>query len=261
MSAGRCGLPDFASGMSADGAAAARELYARVLALEPDHLEAAAGLAAVEAYAVVNGHVPPTERKTRLAEAHSLASRVLAAAPGHAGALRARAVILRAQGRFEDAIVAGEAVLAQSPGDPPTCREIGLNRLYLGAAELAVQWFLRADAGGPGDPARWTWMQGLGRALMHLGRDMEAASALRAAVESRPGWLFGQALLAAALLLSGDAEGARERYAEFARLVPDRATRIEARQPPVPPARVADGCRRGDARIFAALDVLEDRVG
>ena len=245
------------SRMSAVGVAACRELFGRALALDPENQEAIAGLAAVEAYAVVNGHVPVAEREKRLALAESLASRVLAVQPEHLGALRARAVALRGQGRFEDAIVAAEALLARCPGDPPVCREIGLSRLYLGEAEEAVRWFHQADLSGPGDPARWTWLQGLGRALLHLGRDTEAVTVLRSLVEGYPEWPFGHGLLAVALAGTGADAAAQERFAEFVMRAPAPEARSPARLAPVPRGRLAASYREGDARLaqrFAALD-------
>lgn len=246
-----------ASRMSAEGVAACRELFGHALELDPENLEAAAGLAAVEAYAVVNGHVPRDGREERLAVADSLAGRVLAVHPDHPGALRARAVALRAQGRFEDAIVAAEALLARCPGDPPGCREIGLSRLYLGEAEAAAGWFRQADRSGPGDPARWTWLQGLGRALLHAGREEEAVGVLRALVECHPDWPFGHGLLAVALAAIGAEAAARERFADFIARAPAPEARSPTRLVPVPAERLAPAYREGDARLarrFAALE-------
>jgi len=55
-----------------------------------------------------------------------------------------------------------------------------------------------ADAIAPADPDRWTWLQGLGRALMQLGRDAEAVDALSQSMDNNPGHLRGKAWLAAA---------------------------------------------------------------
>lgn len=246
-----------AARMSAEGFGAARDMFRHALSLDPESLEAAAGLAEAEAYAVMNGHTPASEREVRLAEAQALADRVLTVRPTHLGALRARAVALRALGRFQRAILAAEVVLALCPGDPPACREVGLNQLYLGDPEEAVRRFRQADLSGPRDPARWTWMQGLGRALMQLGRDAEAVAALRLAVEGNPAWARGHALLAAALWLNSEHPEARDHYAEFARRVPDAEARAPSRASPVPADRISEACHRYDARILRALGDLE----
>ncbi len=245
------------SRMSAEGAAACRALFGQALALDPDNLEAAAGLAQVESYAVVNGHVPAAERPARLAEVEVLTAHVLAAQPGHVGALRAHSVALRATGRFEDAIAATQALLACAPGDPPACREMGLCRLYLGEPAEAVRWFRQAEQSGPGDPARWTWLQGLGRALLHGGQDEEAVVVLRALVEAHPDWAFGHGLLAAALLGTGAESAAGERFAEFVRRVPAAGERAPARLVPVPPERLGAAYRAADAALGRRFDALE----
>jgi Tetratricopeptide repeat len=46
-------------------------------------------------------------------------------------ALKAKAALLRAQGHFDDAITAAEAVIAKNPGEPWAYKEIGLSNMYL----------------------------------------------------------------------------------------------------------------------------------
>jgi len=248
------------SRMVPEGVPVARALFHRALALDPDNIEAAAGLAALEAYALVNGFTPEAERADRLAVADALSRRVLAADPEHLGALRARAVVLRAQGWFRDAIVCGETILALSPRDPPASREIGLNHLYLGGPDEALVWFRRADEAGPSDPARWSWMQGMGRALLHLGQHAEAVDALRVVVEGNPDWAFGHGLLAAALLLQGDEGAAEARYSEFVRRLPEAAARIPERLVRVQLDSVSEAYHRQDAPLRRAFGQLELRI-
>lgn len=54
----------------------------------------------------------------------------------------------------------------------------------------------------PRDSERWTWLQGLGRALMQSGDAAGAVDALRQALESNPAYFRGKALLAAAEALT-----------------------------------------------------------
>jgi Flp pilus assembly protein TadD len=204
--------------------------------------------------------VPPAEGEERLALAESLAGRVLAVQPEHLGALRARVVTLRAQGRFEDAVVAAKALLTRCPGDPPACREVGLSLLYLGEAEEAVRWFRQADLSGPSDPARWTWLQGLGRALLHLGHDAEAVAVLRTLVDCHPDWPIGHGLLAVALFGTGADDAARERFAEFAARAPAPEDRSPARLVPVPRERLAGAYVAGDERLARRFMAMEAAV-
>jgi TolB-like protein/tetratricopeptide (TPR) repeat protein len=242
------------------GVPVARALFHRALALDPDSIEAAAGLAAIEAYSLVNGFTPAAERAERLAEADALSRRVLAAEPEHLGALRARAVVLRAQGWFSDAIVCGKTILTVSPRDPPASREIGLNHLYLGGPDEALVWFRRAEESGPSDPARWSWMQGMGRALLQLGRVGEAVEALRVVVEGNPDWAFGHGLLAAALLLQGDDDAAEARFAEFVHRLPEAAARVPDRLVQVQRDLISEAYHRHDAPLRRALGELELRI-
>src|ERR1700730_3707596 len=97
---------------------------------------------------------------------------------------------------------------------------MGLNKLSLGETQEATEWFRRADAIAPRDPDRWTWLQGLGRALMQLGQDVEAVDVLSQAMGSNPSYLRGKAWLAAAEALAGDVERARLHLAEYTALEP-----------------------------------------
>ena len=208
-------------------------LYERALEREPGNADALSGVASIRVYQVLNGYLEngrtPNNAQARaayLAEAEEKLTRALAAAPGLFAAHKARALLLRARGAFADALVATETLLAHNPSEPMGYREAGLNLLYLGRAEDAVRWFRRADALMPSDPIRWTWLQGLGRTLIHLGRDAEAAEALRLAIDSNPSHASFHALLAAALVLAGDHERARAEMAQFHNAEP--ATTMDA---------------------------------
>jgi predicted ATPase/TolB-like protein/tetratricopeptide (TPR) repeat protein len=203
-----------------ENAARAVELFRQALELDPDNVDALVGVASMSSYQVVNLY-RLDERDALLDEAEVLLSRAMALAPDHTGVLKARSILLRARGRFADAIVATAAVIARSPGEPTAYKEMGLNKLYLGATEEAAEWFRRADAIAPRDPDRWTWLQGLGRALLQLGRDTEAVDVLSQAMDSNPSYLRGKAWLAAAGALAGDVERARLHLAEYAAVEPE----------------------------------------
>jgi len=158
-----------------ENAASAVELFRKALDLDPDNVDALVGIATLGSYQVVNLH-RLDGRDALLEEAEALLSRAAELAPEHMGVLKARALLHRAHGRFAEAITATGTVIARNPGEPTSYKEMGLNKLYLGETEEAVKWFRRADAIAPVDSDRWTWLQGLGRALMQLGRDAEAVS-------------------------------------------------------------------------------------
>jgi adenylate cyclase len=157
-------------------AAAAIELFRQALVLNPDCVDAMVGLALARIYQVINLYRLDRldRRDTLLDEAEALISRSSEPAPNQHGVLKARALLLRAHGKFAEAILATEAMIARKPAEPTAYKEMGLNKLYLGATQEAVDWFRRADAVAPRDPERWTWLQGLGRALMPLGDAADA---------------------------------------------------------------------------------------
>jgi len=207
-----------------ENAARAVELFRQALEFDPDNVDALVGIAALSSYQVMNLY-RLDEREALLDEAEVLLSRAAGLAPDHNGVLKARALLLRARGQFADAVLATAAVIARNPGEPTCYKEMGLNKLYLGETQQAAEWFRRADAIAPRDPDRWTWLQGLGRALMQLGQDDEAVDALSQAMESNPGYLRGKAWLAAAEALAGDVERAGSHLAEYLTTEPEMTVR------------------------------------
>jgi TolB-like protein/Flp pilus assembly protein TadD len=195
-------------------AAQADDLFRQALELDPQNVDALVGRASTRVYQVLNLYVLD-RREELLDEAEAMISQAMLLASDHIGLLKARSTLLRARGRFAEAVVTAATVIARNPGEPAAYRELGLNKLYLGDTEAAVEWFHRADRIAPRDPHRWTWLQGLGRALMQLGRDAEAVDALREALTSNPSFNRARALLAAAEALRGDRENARRSMAEF----------------------------------------------
>jgi TolB-like protein/class 3 adenylate cyclase/tetratricopeptide (TPR) repeat protein len=236
-----------------ENAARAVELFRKALDLDPDNVDALVGLATLCSYQVVNLY-RLDGRDASLAEAGALLSRAAALAPEHTEMLKARALLHRAHGRFAEAITATATVIARNPGEPTSYKEMGLNRLYLGETEEAARWFRRADAIAPADPDRWTWLQGLGRALMQLGRDTEAVDAFSQSLDSNPGHLRGKAWLAAAEALSGDDANARRHLAEYLAAEPEMTIeRFATERSSVPLDVVSPVYRRETERIFHGL--------
>jgi TolB-like protein len=233
--------------------ATAIELFERALVLNPDCVDAMIGIGLARIYQVINLY-RLEGRDTLLDEAEALISRSCELAPNHHGVLKARGLLLRARGKFAESILATETMIARNPAEPSGYKEMGLNRLYLGATQEAADWFRRADAVAPRDPERWTWLQGLGRALMQLGDDAGAADALRQAIESNPTYLLSKALLAAAEALIGNLAAAREHMAEYAAAEPEMTVqRFAEQRSSVPPGAVSPIYRQEMERILEGL--------
>jgi adenylate cyclase len=234
-------------------AAEAIDLFRRALQVDPDCANAMVGIGLTRIYQVINLY-RIEGRDELLDEAEEMISRAAALAPDHLDALKARALLLRARGRFAEAIVAIEALIARIPAEPTSYKELGLNKLYLGETREAVGWFRRADAIAPRDPERWTWLQGLGRALMQLGDDAGAVGALSQAMDSNPAYLRGKAMLAAAEALAGDAEAARRHMAQYLALEPNMTVqRFAEQRSSVPPGAVSPVYRQESQRILEGL--------
>ncbi|HUN41332.1 MAG TPA: hypothetical protein VMU81_13660 [Acetobacteraceae bacterium] len=228
-------------------------LFTRALQLDPSSVDAMVGIASTRIYQVLNQY-ETAEREALLDEAEALTSRAVALATDHVGLMKAQAILLRARGRFAEAIIADMSVIALNPGEPTAYREFGLNNLYLGKAQEAVDWFRRADRIAPRDRARWTWLQGLGRALIHLGRDTEAVEALRLAVHSNPYLARDRAFLAAAEALVGNIDDARFHLAKYAEVDPGMTIqRFAAERSSVPVEAVNPAYRGGHERILEGL--------
>jgi adenylate cyclase len=236
-----------------DIAVEAVTLFNRALTLDPDNVDALVGIAATRTYQLVNLY--QTEgREELLDEIEGLIVRAIALAPDNIRVLKARAVMLRARGRFEEAIVAGRAVIALNPGEPTAYRELGLNTLYQGATRQAADWFRRADCVAPHDRVRWTWLQGLGRALLQLAEDSEAVEVLRQAVYVNANNARQRAYLAAAETLTGNPDGAKLHLSRLAELDPGLTVkRFAGERSSVPLAAVSPIYRRENERILDAL--------
>jgi Flp pilus assembly protein TadD len=146
------------------------------------------------------------------------------------------------------------SVIALNPGEPTAYRELGLNNLYLGQDQEAVDWFRRADSVAPRDRVRWTWLQGLGRALIHLGHDAEAVEVLRLAVHSNPHFSRDRAFLAAAEALVGNLDDAKLHLATYDEVDPGMTIRrfVDERNS-VPLEAVSPAYLRGLERILEGL--------
>jgi adenylate cyclase len=211
----------------------ARQLFVQALEIDEDNAEAQAGIATTHIFEVLNGyHAAGNTERLDLADV--LLTRALATDPHALLALKAKAALLRAQGHFDEAIMAAEAVIAENPGEPWAYKEIGLSNMYLGRVEQSLGWFAKADRFGPREPGRWSWLDSRGHALILLGRDREAIRYLRMALDANPNAVSPHAFLAAAYALIGRQDEAREELELYARLRTGETVASFRRESPVP---------------------------
>lgn len=211
----------------------ARDLFEQVLKLQPANVDGLAGVATTLVFEFLNGYYK-TGADKRLYRAELLLARALSIEPRHLMALKAKAALRRAQGKFDEAITVAEAVIMENPGEPWAYKEIGLSTMYLGKPEQALDWFAKAERIGPRDPGRWTWLGGRGHALILLGRDEEAVRALINALEANPKNVSPHAFLAAAYALLGRSDEARAALAVYEQMRPGTRVSTFRSLAPVP---------------------------
>jgi TolB-like protein/Flp pilus assembly protein TadD len=230
----------------------ARGLFEAALKVEPANVDGLAGVATTLVFEFLNGYYE-TGAENRLRTAELLLDRALTIESRHLMALRAKAALRRAQGRFDDAIVAAEAIIMENPGEPWAYKEIGLSNLYLGKPEEALEWFAKADRIGPRDPGRWTWLDGRGHALILLARDEDAVRALTSALDANPRYLSARAFLAAAYAHLGRIDDARAALDAYEQARP--GTRISTFRTlwPVPLALTSPTYQQLRARLAEGL--------
>ena len=211
----------------------ARDLFEHALKVQPTSVDGLAGVATTLVFEFLNGYYD-TGADKGLRRAELLLDRALTIEPRHLMALKAKAALRRAQGRFDDAIAAAEAVIAENPGEPWAYKEIGLSTMYLGDPERALQWFAKAERISPRDPGRWTWLDGRGHALILLGRNDEAIRALNSALDANPKNVAPHAFLAAAYALLGRSDEARAALAAYEQMRPGTRISTFRSRSPVP---------------------------
>jgi adenylate cyclase len=230
----------------------ARSLFEQALKVEPASVDGLAGVATTLVFEFLNGYYDIGGGE-RLGRAERLLNRALATEPRHLMALKANAALRRAQGRFDDAIVAAEAIIMENPGEPWAYKEIGLSTLYLGKPEQALDWFAKADRMGPRDPGRWTWLDGRGHAFILLEREEDAVRALINALDANPRNVPSHAFLAAAYALLGRTEQARAALAAYLERRPGERISSFRRHSPVPLALTSQNYRQQYERLSEGL--------
>jgi adenylate cyclase len=230
----------------------ARGLFEQALAVEPTSVDGLTGVATTLVFEFLNGYYE-TGNDERLRKAELLLDQAGTIEPTHLMTLKAKAALRRTQGKFDDAIAVAQTVIMENPGEPWAYKEVGLSNIYLGRPEQALDWFVKADRIGPRDPARWTWLDGRGHALILLGRDEEAVHALTSALDANPKYLTSHAFLAATYALLDRPDQARAALGTYLQRYPDTRISTFRRLSPVPFALTSPKYRQQHERISDGL--------
>jgi TolB-like protein len=221
----------------------ARELFEKALMLNPRNVLALSRLALVDITDVMN--YPGPEDEAKLSRAEQLLN--AASSIGRNNTTRyARCMLLRLQGRFEEAISVCGDVIGDLLYRVFVYKEIGLDYLFLGQLEQAALAFEAADRLSRGDAGNsrlvrngsvphllhghnWQWLRGGSVSYLLAGRYEEAIDWLRQASDTVPGLVVDGAgvLLAAAYALSGRQQEAVDTLAELRDRSPEILTNAD----------------------------------
>jgi adenylate cyclase len=160
-------------------------------------------------------------------QADDLASRALAIDPNDYWAYFPKALVLVAQNRHEEAIVAAERSLALNPsfidGYDPLC----IANNFLGRPDLAIEYADTAIRLSPRDPNIWSKYHLKGWAFFMKEQDGHAIDWLRRAVAALPGAEpFTYVLLASAYALTGHEAEAHDELKRYLSLSRTKSTTI-----------------------------------
>jgi DNA-binding SARP family transcriptional activator/TolB-like protein/cytochrome c-type biogenesis protein CcmH/NrfG len=228
-----------------------RAFYEHAFQLAPDSGWAASGLAAGYAIGVLLMQTDTPEQDLDAADA--LIGRALAETPRCYFCWHVKALIHRGRGQFEEALAAWRRTLEINPNYPHAHAQIGSTLIFMGRAEETEAHVRQAMRLSPRDPQTPLWLIMLAGAELQLGHDQQAIDLLRRAAVAAPGNPRIYRLLAAALELQGDDEGAHEAAARFRGMVGASATRFPEERYATDPVFLAQSARIGEALQRAGL--------
>ena len=191
-------------------------LFERALTLDPRAVEAQSRLA-IHLAGRVTSDMSPTPAAD-IARAEAVAGQAVASSPRSALAHMAKAQVLYAQNRCDEAVYEYETVLTLNRNFLSAHFHIGLCKLLLGSIEETVPFVERAVRLSPNDPDIGFWSQVIGRAYLMEGRTGQGVMWLEKARGANPAASFIRAWLASAYALDGKGERAATELAEAQRL-------------------------------------------
>jgi TolB-like protein/DNA-binding winged helix-turn-helix (wHTH) protein/Tfp pilus assembly protein PilF len=191
-------------------------LFGRALTLNPRAVEAQSRLA-IHLAGRVTSDMTDTAAADEL-RAEDLAEQAVATSPRSALAHMAKAQVLFAQNRCDEAVHEYEAVLTLNRNFVPAYFHIGLCKLLSGSPEETIPFVEQAIRLSPRNPDLGFWYQAIGRAHLMEGRTDKAVIWLEKARSANPVQSYVRAWLASAYALEGKSESAAAELAEARRL-------------------------------------------
>jgi DNA-binding winged helix-turn-helix (wHTH) protein/Flp pilus assembly protein TadD len=187
----------------------ARTLLREALAREPENVDLAVALAALQLRGIQMSWYDPDEAVAAEAEARTTLERALQAKPNYIPVLETYCRFLSATNRFAESLVACARTLRFDPWNGQALYLVGLGQLHLGRFDDALATFRQADQFDTPQVSRWTWLLGAGWANVIMGRGEDALPWLERSIAITPASGRSHMLLAAAYQQIGRVDDAR----------------------------------------------------
>jgi TolB-like protein/cytochrome c-type biogenesis protein CcmH/NrfG len=200
-------------GPSREESEAAFDLCERAVGLDPNNVRALSILA--EKFATRLTTMQSTDCEADVRRAEELVSRALAIDPDSYQAHHAKARILVAQKRAEEAIVEAERSLRLNPSFISPYLPLCQANLMLGLPGKTIEYANRAMRLSPPDPYLYVFYAQEGLAHIMLQQDHRAVACLRRAVANNPRFPSPVAYLAAMLALTAQTPEAGEKLRQY----------------------------------------------
>jgi adenylate cyclase len=190
--------------------------FETALALDPGLPDAQAWLAAVLVVRVLDevSDFPDLD----LHRAEDLDARALAAAPNNAIAHYVKAQVLRAQGRYAEAIPEYEIAIALDRSRAPAYAHVGWCKFLSGSIDGAIPYLEQAIHLSPHEPGIAVWYGQIGVMQLLQGHNNDALVSLERARNENARLPFVHAYLAAAYATKGDLKRAADELAKAQKL-------------------------------------------
>jgi adenylate cyclase len=205
--------------VSRDSYAERINLFERALALDPQSVEAQSRLAGLLAARALDGMTDSSAAD--IARAEGLVDQALAASPRNALAHLTKGRVLRAQNRWEEAVLEVEAALALNRNFVGALNELGWCKICTGPLDEVIPLEEQAIRLSPRDPdIRWRYFR-IGIVHLLQSRLDEAIVWLGKARNAMPSVPIVRSGLASAYALRGETDRAAAELAEARRLSSD----------------------------------------
>lgn len=198
----------------------AQTMLQSALAAEPDNVDLAVALAALQLRGIQLVWYSRDEAVAAEAQVGATLERALRAKPTYIPVLEAYCRFLTATNRFVEGLVTCARTLSFDPWNGLALYHIGLAQIQLGRFEDALTTFKQADRFDTPQVSRWTWLLGAGWAYMLMGRSEEAVPWLQRSIATTPASGRSQMLLAAVYQKAGRIDEAKATMKEGLKLRP-----------------------------------------